>query len=197
MRGKTPFTGPTFYQKIRKIFKALVCPGKQLFLLRLINIGPFKAVGSLWDVSKVEGSANPRALPFEVYPVGNLQLAFRGLSCWEASPRLPRSPSEVYPAGKVHLAFRGLSCWEASLRFRLPRFMLLGSFTSPPLPGFILLGGLTSPSGVCPAGGLHLTFRGLSCWETSPCLRRFILLEIFSGTLLVVSILDMVYDCHL
>ena len=33
--------------------------------------------------------------------------------------------------------------------------------------------------------------------EHSPCLQRFILLVSFRDTLLVVSILDIVYDCHL
>ena len=36
--GKRPFTDPTFYQRIRKIFKILGYLEKQLFLLKLVSI---------------------------------------------------------------------------------------------------------------------------------------------------------------
>ena len=53
--------------------------------------------------------------------------------------------------------------------------------------------------------GLALSVLWGSLWAVSkvdrsaraPCLQRFILLGSFSDTLLVVSILDIVYDCHL
>ena len=58
----------------------------------------------------------------------------------------------------------------------------------------------SSPSGVCPASGLWGGLWAVSRVESSACAPRppwFILLVSFSDILLVVSILDIVCDCHL
>ena len=88
------------------------------------------------------------------------------------------------------------------------------------LPGFWPAGGLQWCFACGPGGGALLVvavavgsfwsgmaFSGMwgDLWAVSkvessvraPCLPRFILLESFSDTLLVVSILDIVYSCHL
>ena len=98
-------------------------------------------------------------------------------------------------AWRARLAFQGLSCWEASM------IAICGRFCGP--------GGV---NGFCMNYGFFLAwvspFRAVgSIWAVSkveslpracaPCHPKRILLGSFSDTLLVVSILDIIYDCHL
>ena len=57
-----------------------------------------------------------------------------------------------------------------------------------------VVGGWPFPG--CRGGGLWAVSKTGSS-ARAPCLQRFILLVSFRDTLLVVSILDIVYDCHL
>ena len=122
-------------------------------LLRFILLGTFNLPFEVYPAEKlplVFRGRLPKFIllgrftsPSGVYLAGKLHFAFafRGLCCWEASPRLlfrglsfwgasPRlpgfvllggfiSPSEDYPAGKLHLAFGGLSCWKSSVALYL------------------------------------------------------------------------------